>query len=209
LRIDPILSSILARSPPDFSLDKRHNLTVWTRPCRDVRALVLEAQGKLQRATNNAKGIWYPPASALHMTVLEIGNSFTPETLSPLITALRPHVASLTALPSDPITLDAPLLTYDASGLALSFLPLTNAYHRLRARLWAEVRAAGIDAKSRYVAPSAHVTIARFVEGGVGVGREELVGILDGVKEDVAKWKGEWRLESLEVRAGNNWYGGG
>ena len=50
LKIDPELSAILQHEPPDFTLDTRHNLTVWARPSKAVCALVLSVQQKLREA---------------------------------------------------------------------------------------------------------------------------------------------------------------
>ena len=71
-----------------------------------------------------------------------------------------------------------PLVTYDTTGLALSFVPAAGeglggsrrrpeddqyTYHHLRCDLYQMTVETGTRIKSRYIAPSAHVTIARFL----------------------------------------------
>lgn len=79
-----------------------------------------------------------------------------------------------------------PMVSYDLAAVALSFVPAagepyaspvpvpptqnsagTNAdaytYHHLRRDLFDRVQATGVDVASRYVVPSAHITLARFL----------------------------------------------
>jgi hypothetical protein len=69
-----------------------------------------------------------------------------------------------------------PIVSYDASALALSFIPAVDtdhgvvgkpnhsySYQHLRSDLYDIVTEAGCQLEARYTVPSAHVTIARFV----------------------------------------------
>lgn len=70
-----------------------------------------------------------------------------------------------------------PIVSYDASALALSFVPAVEdadfkvdgkskdsySYQHLRSDLYDIVTEAGCQLEARYTVPSAHVTIARFV----------------------------------------------
>jgi hypothetical protein len=70
-----------------------------------------------------------------------------------------------------------PIVSYDASALALSFVPAVEdrdhgvdgksndsySYQHLRSDLYDIVTEAGCELEARYTVPSAHVTIARFV----------------------------------------------
>lgn len=61
-----------------------------------------------------------------------------------------------------------PLLGYDASAIALTFVPADDSsytYHHLRHDLFDTVAQRGVTPVSRYVAPSAHLTIARWING--------------------------------------------
>lgn len=123
----------------------------------------------------------------MHMTTLEIANSLSSAEECALKTdelCAAVDVQSLCALnvPDGSVVLCKPLLTFDARAVALTFVPAvpsstddsdtptttTTTYHALRAAVYAAVvgppaRRTGISVNSRYVAASAHVTVARFV----------------------------------------------
>lgn len=171
------------------------------------------------------------PPSNLHMTALEITHSQTPSSIPPLLSQLQPF---LPALASYTLThrarLVKPALSFDAQALALSFLPAAGepgrtspeneddaySYHHLRRDLFARLRDVDVEVGSRYVVPSAHLTVGRFVsEGGFEVGElvaavEEVNGWLE--REVWGAEGGEWVVgeeRGLEVRSGTLWYGGG
>lgn len=175
------------------------------------------------------------PPSNLHMTALEITHSQTPTSIPPLLAHLQPLLPALASYTlSHRARLVKPALSFDAQALALSFLPAageagrTNlllenendaySYHHLRRDLFARLREAGVEVGSRYVVPSAHLTVGRFVsEGGFEVA--ELVAAVEEVNGWLEKevWGkegkgGEWVVgeeRGLEVRSGTLWYGGG
>jgi hypothetical protein len=128
------------------------------------------------------------------------------------------------------------MLSYDASAMALSFLPaaeeptnhpsLNNSYsyHLLRRDLADQVLETGITLGARYVVPSAHVTLARFVspDGSDAKSVMRLVERIEKVNgmlkerywpaDGVMPAKGEWVVgqeEGLEMNKGTSWYGGG
>jgi hypothetical protein len=204
---------------------------------------------------NPTKALWTMPQQSLHMTALEINHSLTsPEiehlvsqfpasTLETMSNYTRTHRARLVK----------PLLSYDSQALALSFLPAAGeprtttsptsnqsdpertdesdayTYHHLRRDLFAQATSAGVKVGSRYVVPSAHLTIARFVREQK-FDLEAFVGVIEGVNEWLVRefWPksvdgdddgdggikegGEWVVgeeKGLEVRKGTLWYGGG
>lgn len=146
-----------------------------------------------------------------------------------------------------------PALTYDAAALAITLLPADESaedsytYHHLRRDLWeilsetstlnsTNPRDGTVPVASRYVVPSAHLTIARFVtrwdvvgdigSGNVGV---DVGGMVDAEKmssfatavDGINAWleKDYWGKSSvdwvvgeekgLEFHAGASWFGGG
>ena len=158
--------------------------------------------------------------------------------------------------PSEPhhrARLVKPILSYDASAMALSFLPAADeptatggtttdkeghdnayTYHNLRRDLATQVLRSGISLAARYVVPSAHVTIARFVsqdgflrdDGRINkdrvaalVERIERVNVMlrekywpGGNEAQDMPVKGEWVVgqeQGLEFNKGTSWYGGG
>lgn len=200
------------------------------------------------------------PLPSLHMTALEFTHSQPPSAVDSLVTSLNPLQKPLinflhthaAAKHGGRVRLVKPTLTYDAAAVALSFLPAAEqagdeyTYHHLRADLWdlssqtsklnrgeaEDDETRGVQINTRYIVPSAHLTIARFVthRDTTVDGTEE--GEVDGEKmrrwveaiEDVNEWlANRWEEESgeesvewvvgdgkgLDFRKGACWYGGG
>ena len=123
------------------------------------------------------------------------------------------------------------MLSNDGAAVALSFLPAAwenlpkegrskeddkFTYHHLRRDLFNIAKETGVSIDSRYVVPSSHITIARFLtqddhnsEERMKVFVEKIEGInklLEG-EEEV-----EWIVgqeKGLDCREGTVWYGGG
>lgn len=207
------------------------------------------------------------PPTSLHMTALEITHSRPPADIATLLDLLAPAIPSLVNLPSSSsdaaprrrARLIKPLLGFDASALALSFVPAADGegldgsgrdsggrvrergddaytYHHLRRDLCEAVGRAGVEVGSRYVVPSAHLTIGRFIregdfrEGaGGGVDGARVRGLVERI-EEVNAWLrreywprgeaeaggiregGEWVVgegKGLDCRKGALWYGSG
>jgi hypothetical protein len=195
------------------------------------------------------------PEECLHMTALEVVHSKTDAEISELVEQIQPHLQSIFALPAaHRAELVKPVLSFDAQAIALSFVPSAapssppdnasadtvpnrTTYHHLRGALFnlLSTPPCSLPIASRYVTPSAHLTIARFIEasdfldpaaGTVDHGKvEQLVKVLDSLNqwleeevwvlaEDKAgKQKGaKWVVgeeKGLTVRRGTLWYGGG
>lgn len=130
------------------------------------------------------------PPQRMHLTTLEISHSKTPTQISDLVSPLRPHAAQLADYTlTHRARLVKPLVTYDLSGVALSFLPAAGeavlspapsaagsrvsdgevvsgdgyTYQRLRHELSSALSDAGVEVEARYQVPSAHVTLARYL----------------------------------------------
>lgn len=124
------------------------------------------------------------PLPNLHMTAMEVTHSLTSPEIDALVHTITPASETIADLPSTPgsrARLIKPLLSFDAAALALSFVPAaaesppnsnpnvpgqasddTFTYHHLRRTLYDMISATGVPIASRYVVPSAHLTIARF-----------------------------------------------
>lgn len=121
------------------------------------------------------------PLPNLHLTALEATHSRTAPEIEALVTSLLPTSQTIADLPSTPghaARLIKPMLSFDTAALALSFVPAageavpsssssrtakddTFTYHHLRRELYSLIDAT-VPVDSRYVVPSAHLTIARF-----------------------------------------------
>ncbi|KAK4991890.1 hypothetical protein LTR50_001509 [Elasticomyces elasticus] len=248
--VDPILKRLEDPTIEPGFTDPRHCLVFWARPPQQVKELIGAIQQKLLTA---APHLWLMPSENLHMTALEITHSLTAAEIAPLITSLRPNLRTITEHTlTHRARLIKPLLSYDAQALALSYVPAARgeqppgrtppaddddaySYHHLRRDLHALATRAGVRVQSRYVVPSAHLTVARFVEAGdferrPGSGKPdgEKIEAFVGVVEEVNRWLeaeywpregdgriragGEWVVgeeKGLDCREGALWYGGG
>jgi vesicle-fusing ATPase len=191
------------------------------------------------------------PIDNLHMTVMEVAHSKTEGEISQLMDILHAHCKEICDHTNTHRSrLIKPLLSYDSAALALSFVPAAGetlsqgrsaaddeyTYHHLRRDTYAGLIEAGIQVGSRYVVPSAHLTIARFNSPNV-FGGDPLDGsiALDPKKrkhwineiEIINRWLeaeywpkesgnikpgGEWIVgeeKGLDFRNGRLWYGGG
>lgn len=158
--------------------------------------------------------IWLMPPSRLHLTVLEITHSLTAPEISTLITQLGPAIPQITDYTFQKrARVIKPLLSYDGAAVALSFLPAAGeveegrqgagegakrqhgdefTYHHLRRDLYSLACGAGVKVASRYVVPSCHLTVARFINER---GDEEREGVGEGEdarkgdrRADMQKW---------------------
>jgi hypothetical protein len=180
------------------------------------------------------------PPSNQHLTVLEITHTKTlPEiaSLQQTLSSIIPSLVNITsANPSKRARLIKPLIGYDASALALSFVPADGegdsyTYHHLRRDVFA-LASEKVKIESRYIVPSAHLTVGRFIttsdfssKDKDGVDTEKmakLVGVIEEInewlveeywpKEGKIKEGGEWIVgegKGLDCRFGTLWYGGG
>ncbi|RDW90473.1 uncharacterized protein DSM5745_02248 [Aspergillus mulundensis] len=266
-QIDEILSKLVAQSvvqndgevaapeaAPTLALvkfvDHRHNLNLYARPPKHIKELVAEIQ---QEIVDVAPSLWFSPPESLHITTLEIASSCTQEEIDALAGRLlqdgtAQKLANYIPDNNHRVRLVKPIVSYDASAMALSFLPAAGepiavdkwphedaySYHHLRRDLAATVLESGVALAARYVVPSAHVTIARFVtQNGFLLDDEKMDGSnvatlvqrIEGVNamlkekywpredgEDSIPAKGEWVVgqeQGLEFNKGPSWYGGG
>lgn len=133
------------------------------------------------------------PPQNLHMTTLEMVSAKTAQDVDQVAAFLQAN-APLQELVNYTLThrarLGRPVVSYDASALALSFLPVfedtekttgagngTYSYHHLRSDLYDRITQSGCQIGARYSVPSAHITIARFVVPIGSTHEEELAAL--------------------------------
>ena len=240
MTVDQILEKLENPSIEPGYVDPRSCLVFWARPTTTVKSLIAEVQKRLLKV---APSLWTMPQDNLHMTAMEITHSLTAPEIEGLVEKLSPSAAAIADFTCDHrARLVKPMVSYDAQALALSFLPAVGegdrpsdddayTYHHLRRDLFDKIQATGVKVASRYVIPSAHLTIGRFItkrdfetsDGNVDHGKvAELVNAIDEVNDWLEKkyWPkgsrlpegGEWLIgqeKGLECRKGRLWYGGG
>lgn len=191
------------------------------------------------------------PLPNMHTTVLEITHSRTSPDITSIVSTLRPYLTPIVNYTRTHRTrLVKPLLSFDASALALSFVPTTlyptdddnpasassqsqnqdptYTYHHLRRDIYKLCRDAGMEIASRYVVPSAHITLSRFVttrdfeDGDERYDASKMQAFIDKI-EEINRWlqqeywdggehDNEWLVgeeKGLDCRAGTLWYGDG
>jgi hypothetical protein len=195
------------------------------------------------------------PPDNLHTTVLEVAHSLTENQIEELVQTLKSSKnvteKDISGYPLNHRTrLLRPMVSFDSAALALSFVPAAGegsagvseghddqyTYHHLRRDIFDLVRQTDLPVASRYIVPSAHVTIARFINrDGFLINRAESGEVIDPsqvkvlidkigrINEILASqyWpqadgsypkEGEWVVgqdRGLVIRRGRLWYGGG
>lgn len=259
--VDSILQKLIYQAKHPGYVDPRHCLVFWARPPHHIRHIVGLIQEKLRNlmpglwlsvsvfSALNFLDLWFMPLECLHMTALEVAHSMTESQIEELLGVLKSKVLDITDYTfNHRARLFKPLLSYDNQAIALSFLPASNenvsstlageenayTYHHLRRDLYDLCESNGIAVGSRYVVPSAHLTIARYVterrtdedEKDQFSGSEGMTKWVNHL-EQINTWlKEEFWLNSssgneaevdwvvgeergLDCRAGTLWYGGG
>ena len=182
------------------------------------------------------------PLGCLHMTVLEIAHSRSETEIAAMEKIMEEKMPEITDLTfSHRVRLVKPMISYDAAAIALSFVPAAGdlstmthepnndaySYHHLRRDVYALSKSTGVEVASRYVVPSSHLTIARFVtqkdfakDAEEVVDPEKVAKLVRKLEEINAElesqyWSkdaGIWTVgeqKGLDCRKGTVWYGGG
>ncbi|KAG0161222.1 hypothetical protein PDIDSM_8756 [Penicillium digitatum] len=242
-------AKILADSFPGWSLDEI--LKRLDGPEKEDGLSILEIVLSLGQTL--ASTLWLMPPENLHITVLEAAHSLTEQRIDELVQILLSSkdvtTADIAGYPrSHPTRLIKPMVSFDSAALALSFVPAAGecleaqsssdnehyTYHHLRRDIFDMVRQTKVPVASRYIVPSAHLTIARFIsqdgflvsesDGAEKIDPSRVQLLIDKIgeinqkledeywpKEGAIGKGGEWIVgqEGLVIRRGRLWYGGG
>ncbi|KAL9610856.1 MAG: hypothetical protein Q9167_004461 [Letrouitia subvulpina] len=162
------------------------------------------------------------------MTALEITFSLTAPEIEDFVDKIRPKIPEITNYTSDHrARLIKPMLSYDNAAIAISFEPAAGeslpsdraldadgyTYHHLRRDLYALSKSTGVEVDSRYVVPSAHLTVARFVTqrdlSNSSEGSPDTKKVQDFIKtiEQINSWLQQdyWPKEGQAIKAGGQW----
>lgn len=169
------------------------------------------------------------PIENLHMTALEITFSLTAPEIDDIVGRLSakiPEISDYTY--HHRARLIKPKLSYDTAAFALSFEPAAGeslpegrspeddayTYHHLRRDLYDLSRSTGVEVASRYVVPSAHLTIARFVnQADISVTEEveqpdptRVRKLLEQIENiNLELYHAYWPKEGLRIKEGGQW----
>jgi hypothetical protein len=141
---------------------------VWARPPQTVLDTIQTIQTALQELVGD--DLYLIPQKDLHLSVIELSHRHTvPQLRSvaeqigpPTIREILDLISTLDTKPG----LVAPTISFDKMGIALNFLPSDASpytYHHLRSDMHAKALESGIKIDMCYTAPSAHITIGRFI----------------------------------------------
>jgi hypothetical protein len=179
----------------------------------------------------------------MHMTTLEIAHLRTAEEIADMLASTRPVIPALTSLTfTRRARLVKPMISYDLSAVAVSFLPAAGeppltaedrtaeddeyTYHHLRRDAF-NMATGHVEVASRYVVPSAHITLGRYLtqaDHETPEQREQWIRAIDDINKwlETEVWNikdvkdgqfvGEWIVgqeRGLDCRCGTLWYGGG
>jgi hypothetical protein len=192
--------------------------------------------------------LWLMPLENMHLTVLEVIHSVTDAKVKSIIAEIGPDtIAAITDYAySHRTRLIKPIISYDAAAVALSFLPAageglpvtassssertkcddTYTYHHLRRDVYDLAKKTGIDIGSRYVVPTSHITLGRFISQKDHDSPEKMKAFIKTI-EEINEWlekeywveDGDTNRDGIEwivghekgmlLREGMVWYGGG
>lgn len=211
--------------------------------CHHQEANKYAPSQRLTRTT--ATDIWLMPPHRMHLTTLEITHSRTPAEIDQIVSQMRPTIPALADFTlAHRSRLVRPMVSYDLAAFAVSFLPAAGepvtspapamgggheaddsyTYHHLRRDVFDLARTAGVDVDSRYVVPSAHITLGRYLtqeDHATPAARERWTRAIDEVNAWLERevWHGtepslvgEWIVgqeKGIDARSGRLWYGGG
>jgi hypothetical protein len=152
------------------------------------------------------------PSQDLHLSVIELSHRHSVAHLRSVVneigtSRIQNMLNLLSGLDRKP-SLVYPQLNIDKMGMAISFVPSSQqsyTYHHLRADMHGKALESGISIDMCYTAPSAHVTIGRFVGNGSFEEEERRIEFVGLVEEINGELKGEWVVgedEGLELQLG-------
>ncbi|KAL8639289.1 MAG: hypothetical protein Q9228_003662 [Teloschistes exilis] len=252
--IDPILYKLMnPQEHPNF-VDSRNCLVFWARPPVGLKDLIADLQKQLLNVAPSEKikpekYLWLMPLERLHMTTMEITFSLTAPEINAIVGQMLASIPQITDYTyQHRARLIKPMLSYDTAAIALSFEPAAGeslpkgrsptadvyTYHHLRRDLHRLSKETGIEVASRYVVPSSHLTIARFVtQTDVAKSEDDhtpdpakvqrLTECIEEINANLQEqyWPhngkdikdgGQWIVgeeKGLDCRKGTLWYGGG
>lgn len=194
---------------------------VWARPPPSIISLIHTLQQEFISFLGT--DFYAIPSKHLHLSVIELSHRHSVPQLRSVVQdigteRIQSMLDILSTLDTKP-GLTEPQVSSDKMGVAINFLPSTKdgyTYHHLRSDAHALALESGVSIDMCYTAPSAHITIGRFI-GNVSFEKDgarsrfvELVERLNKELKNISKEKETWKIGSdagLELQLGHVKFG--
>ncbi|KAF2189218.1 hypothetical protein K469DRAFT_563129 [Zopfia rhizophila CBS 207.26] len=183
--------------PAEDDLDSQdvNCLVIWARPPPSVISLIQDLQQRI--ASLVGPDLHLIPSKDLHLSVIELSHRHSVPHLRSVAddigTSRIQNILDLVlTFPQKP-HLVSPQLGFDKMGIALNFLPLDSdryTYHHLRSDMHALALESGVGIDMCYTAPSAHITLGRFIGNSffdVEESREKFASRVQEINEELRK----------------------
>ena len=199
LQSGPLVDKILVQELNRPHTDMRCGVNLICRPTIDVVQYIVSIQEYLRIFEPDQ---YYYPASDLHLTLLEICHSRTPEEACLIADGVGSEIRRIAAMTSPP-KVDSPILVFDSHAVALTFLPTDDALQNARQSILEGLLNTGISVDPRHETKSAHVTLMRYITPLRSASEEWISNLLNVPP----KPKLTWLLSPVWLTWGANWYG--
>ena len=147
----PVVDRILVQELESPHTDMRCGVNIICRPTIEVVEYIVSIQQYLNVFEPDQH--YYPP-SDLHLTLVEICHSRTPEDAFLIAGAVGSEIRRIAAMTSAP-KVDSPMLVFDSHAIALNFLPTDDALQNVRQSVVEGLANIGISIDSRRETKSA------------------------------------------------------
>lgn len=185
----------------------------WARP----PAIILDAIEKIQVDLVRLVGddLYLIPRTHLHLSVIELSHrhelSQLHRTLDEIGSSRIQQILNKTSTLSTKPKLVTPTVSFDKMSIALNYLPSdadSYTYHHLRSDMHAMALESGVKLDTCPTAPSAHITIGRFVGNRffeTAETRVKFVQLIKRLNDTLKNEQGGWSVgesHGLEIQLG-------
>lgn len=186
---------------------------IWARP----PSTVLDTIQRIQRDLSQLIGddLYLVPRTDLHLSVIELSHRHTVPQLRSVADQIGPSriqdiLDQVTELSNRPGLVE-PKISFDKMGIALNYIPSDSdayTYHHLRSDMHATALESGIAIDMCYTAPSAHITIGRFIGNSffeTAGASNKFVQLVKDINDEQESRQGAWAVgesQGLEMQLG-------
>ena len=193
---------------------------IWARPSQPVLSLIKILQQQL--ATLIGSGLHVMPVGDIHLSVIELSHRHTVPQLRAVTDQIEisriQKMLDLTSNLSPRPGLICPQLSFDKMGVALNFIPSSAdayTYHHLRSDMHEIALESDVSIDMCYTAPSAHITLGRFVRNEffeTREARQKFLTLVEKLNGELQANQDVWRVgegQGLELQLGYLKFGRG